>query len=226
MSVTDIGADKRIFLRKASGLIRTAGLGGYLHLQSRRGQHRPRRRLDALLRPRLLPARQSDLGVRHRRHRHGDDLLRLHHLDHNAAALRRHLCVRIAHPAAGARVHHEPGRDHGLAVLLRHRRLLDGHPRSGADVCRAQSTHRQRDLPHHLEDHARTVGDVPDRRGDPARVAGRAVLRDALLSHPQQMGVHSRHGEHGVLDRGAGDVDPRAVRRQSKRADWPVARRA
>ena len=26
MSVTDIGADKRIFLRKASGLIRTAGL--------------------------------------------------------------------------------------------------------------------------------------------------------------------------------------------------------
>ena len=70
------------------------------------------------------------------------------------------------------------------------------------------------------------MGDVPDRRGDPARVAGRAVLRDALLSHPQQMGVHSRHGEHGVLDRGAGDVDPRAVRRQSKRADWPVARRA
>ena len=32
MSVTDVGADKRIFLRKASGLIRTAGLGGHLHL--------------------------------------------------------------------------------------------------------------------------------------------------------------------------------------------------
>ena len=33
---------------------------------------------------------------------------------------------------------------------------------------------------------------------------GRALLRDALLSHPQQMGVHPRHGEHRLSDRGAG----------------------
>ena len=176
--------------------------------------------------PAFYPQGNLVWGCDHRRHRDGDDLLRLHHLDHYPAALRRHLCVRIAHPAAGARAHHEPGRDHGLAVLLRHRRLLDRHPCLGADVCRSQPAHRQRDLPHHLEDDARAVGDVPDRRGDPAAVPGRAVLRDALLSHPQQVGVHSRHGEHGVPHRGACHVDARAVRGQSQRAGRPLARRA
>ena len=88
MSVTDVGGDKRIFLRKASGLIRTAGLHGHLHLQSRRRQYRSRRRLDAVLRPRLLP--QGDLiwgciiaGVGD-----GDDFVRLHHLDRSPCRAR------------------------------------------------------------------------------------------------------------------------------------------
>ena len=226
MSVTDIGADKRIFLRKASGLIRTAGLTdtfiynlGVVSIGLGVGSM-------LYYGPAFYP--QGDLiwaciiaGVAMAMisfgfitwtitlPRSGGIYVFGSRILPPALALTMSLVEITAwlfYCAIAA---------YWIVILA-----------SGADVCRTQPAHRQRDVPHHLEDHARAVGDVLDRRGDPASVPGRALLRDALLSHPQQMGVHPGDGEHGVPHRRARHVDARAVRGQSQRADRPLARRA
>ena len=78
-------------------------------------------------------------------------------------------------------------------------------------------------VPHHLADDAEAVGDVLDRRGNSDPVSDRPVLWHALLSDRQQMGLHSGDGEHGPHDRDAGDEFARAIRDQSQRR-WSALR--
>ena len=122
------GGEQRIFLRKASGLIRTAsGTDTFIY---NLGLVSVGLGVASIMfyGPAYYPWRRPGLVLPAGRRLHGDDRLRLHHLDHHPAAFGRHLRLRLSYPAAGSGADHEPGGDHGLALLLCDRRLLDDPP--------------------------------------------------------------------------------------------------
>ena len=199
MSVTDVGGDKRIFLRKASGLIRTAGLTdtfiynlGVVSIGLGVGSM-------LYYGPAFYP--QGDLiwgciiaGVGD-----GDDFLRLHHLDvtlprsggiyvFGSRILPPALALTMSLVEITAWLFYCAIAAYWMVILA-----------LGADVRRAQPAYGQRDLPLDLANHARALVHILDRRGDSPSLAGRTFLWHALLSHPQQVGLRAGYGEHRVL---------------------------
>ena len=131
------GTGDRVFLRKASGLIKTAsttdvfifnvglvsigiGIGGLL-----------------LYGPAVYPGGNLIVGVLIAARDDGPDRLGNAVLDGHDPALGRYLPVRQPHPAAVGGVHAERRRVARLAVLLRDRRLLGGDDRHSSRCSRS-----------------------------------------------------------------------------------------
>ena len=124
--------------------------------------------------------------MHHRRRSHGDDLFRLHHLDDYVASLGRHLRFRlnrILPPALALTMSLVEITAWlfycAIAAYWMVTSSLLPHVRC------AQSAHWERDFSRHIANDAGAVVHISDWCSNIAHLAGRPLLRHAILSDPQ-----------------------------------------